>query len=224
MKNIILQYWEGELNNLVSLSSTAHQKYARTIGADYKLLSGPAFRKGLKPQMQKMAYLNEEFDEYDNVLMIDTDTFPVKGLNENVFDVEGYGLFTPWIQERGWKRFKAQHPLYASNEHPFFGGEFYKFPRYLRIKMRSLLNDGDITYCNNIVPMDEGLTHRLSSLANISTKGASIPENWCLSSYWPIDENTKIIHIRPKQDPERKLPRKPKIETYQKLKERGILE
>jgi len=45
--------------------------------------------------MQKLAILNEEFDSYDSVVMLDTDVFMRAGLTESIFDMPGIGVSGP---------------------------------------------------------------------------------------------------------------------------------
>ena len=84
MKKIILQHWIGELGELEKLSSKNIESYAKYCDADYRLLRG-TFIPGLSPQSQKMHMLNKEFDEYDVVVMMDTDMFTRKGKRKNIW-------------------------------------------------------------------------------------------------------------------------------------------
>ena len=65
-KNIILQHWTGELNELCKLSSKNISSYAAIIGADYKLLRGNLFRENLSTPCQKVYMLDAVFDDYDS--------------------------------------------------------------------------------------------------------------------------------------------------------------
>lgn len=94
MKNIIYQYWQGDLKPGVVYSSELIKKYAESIGAEYrfdhnktiagKLCSVPIYYEPANP------LVDASFDDYDNVALIDIDVFPVENLKENLFDqIEG---------------------------------------------------------------------------------------------------------------------------------------
>ena len=90
MKNIIYQYWKGDLKPGVVYSTELIKEYAERIGADYrfdhnktiagKVCSIPIYYEPANP------LVDPYFDEYDNVALIDIDVFPVENLNENLFD------------------------------------------------------------------------------------------------------------------------------------------
>lgn len=91
MKNIIYQYWKGDLKPGVIASHKLMKKYAETIGAEYrfdhnieiasKTVNVPIYYEPANP------LVDNSFDEYDNVLLVDVDVFPVENLNENIFEV-----------------------------------------------------------------------------------------------------------------------------------------
>ena len=93
MRNIILQHFDGELRELDQLSISNIKDYAEMVGADYRLVKGKPFRKHLTAPCQKVYMLDKEWDEYDNVLMLDIDMFAVKGMQINVFNEKGIGLY-----------------------------------------------------------------------------------------------------------------------------------
>jgi len=90
MKNIIYQYWKGDLKPGVVYSTELIKKYAESIGAEYrfdhnktiagKICSVPIYYEPANP------LVDPYFDDYDNVALIDIDVFPVENLNENLFD------------------------------------------------------------------------------------------------------------------------------------------
>ena len=90
MKNIIYQYWKGDLKPGVVYSTELIKKYAEKIGAEYrfdhnktiagKVCSIPIYYEPANP------LVDPYFDDYDNVALIDIDVFPVENLNENLFD------------------------------------------------------------------------------------------------------------------------------------------
>ena len=91
MKNLIYQYWDGS----IPVGSYAGQEnmkaYAKSIGADYRFDDN---QKYFGNRYGKISFAfgcfrpihDEEFHQYDNVLVLDTDIFAVDGLKENVFE------------------------------------------------------------------------------------------------------------------------------------------
>ena len=84
MKNIILQHWDGELNELTKASVENIKSYAEQIDADYQMITGKPFRKHLTPPCQKVWCIAKQYEKYDQVLMLDPDVFIVKGLDKNI--------------------------------------------------------------------------------------------------------------------------------------------
>jgi hypothetical protein len=78
-KNIIMQHYEGATIPEEILASVENIKtYASKCDAEYKLLTGYPFSKRLNFICQKLAVLNEEYDEYDNIVIVDTDMYERK--------------------------------------------------------------------------------------------------------------------------------------------------
>ena len=121
MKNIILQHWTGDMNELTERSVDNISKYAEKVGAEHRLLRGNVFRDFLSPPCQKIYMLDEEFDEYDDVVMLDPDMFTRKGMEHNIFDksITGIGKVTE-IQERLVKSMVRQHPRLADARYPYW--------------------------------------------------------------------------------------------------------
>jgi len=124
MKNIIYQYWKGDLKPGVVYSTELVKKYAESIGAEYrfdhnKIIAGkispvPVYYESANP------LIDPYFDDYDNIAMMDIDIFPVDNLKENIFDQldgEDAGICT-------------------EPDQPYF---------------RSIMNVSDITYDNDIL-------------------------------------------------------------------------
>ena len=91
--NIILQHFDGKLRPLDELSMANMQEYAKLVGADYELVTGRPFRRHLTGACQKVYMLDEKYDAYDQVLMVDIDMFAPNGMTENIFDLQGVGLY-----------------------------------------------------------------------------------------------------------------------------------
>ena len=105
MKNLIYQYWDGNVKESVRAGSEAMREYSVRIGADYVFEDNPRYIKdrrfgnysphygAFKPVFEK------PFRDYDNVLFADTDVFPKKSLVENIFEVPDPGYHIAIAQE-----------------------------------------------------------------------------------------------------------------------------
>ena len=221
MKNIILQHWTGELSELELLSSANIKKYAQKVGADYRMLRGQVFRKELTPPCQKLYMLDEEFDNYDVVVMLDPDMFTRKGMEDNIFDEVGVGKTTE-IQEKLLKKLHMYHKHLANFNYPYWGGAIRRMDKDLRQKLRIHLNDEDWLPISKPYHFeDEGIMHRLMTLADIkNTK--TLERKWSHGSFEEGIEKAALIHIRTKIAPQG--PKRPKLVNYKDLIERGIIE
>ena len=91
MRNLIYQYWIGEIEPCAVHGTNAMAAYADRIGAEYIFEHNPKF---ISEMVTKWAshysalrpVFDESFHEYDNVLFADCDVFPVEGLTTNIFD------------------------------------------------------------------------------------------------------------------------------------------
>lgn len=220
--NIILQHWSGPKNPLVKYSEAAYREYAERIGAEYRMVEGDAFSTNpvFAPPCQKMCMLNEEFDEYDQVLMVDCDQLPVKGLTDNVFEEDGIGIFTDWIKTHAYARIQNTHRNYFWKEAPYFSGSFYKLNRDTRIKMRNAIGPEIEVFGQKY--HDEGIFHYLAGRVGITWEGTIMNPGWSQCSYYPVTKDTKMIHIRPKIEPRDNSPRRPKLDTYHLLELQGV--
>lgn len=222
MKNIILQHWSGPINELGELSSANISKYARSLNEEYKLLRGDLFRPNLKtpwPPLQKLYMLDEIFDEYDIVVMMDMDMFTRKGMNENIFtDLEGAGRHTV-VQQRLVNRISSK---WGDPKCSYWGGSVYRLTRELRQKLRMHIKEDEIVYfCSRPSHGDEGMMHRLASLAQI--KNHYFPDDrWGRSSFERNVGNAATIHVRSNIAPAG--PKRSKIENYRNLVERGLID
>jgi len=222
MKNIILQHWTGELGELEKLSKASIEAYAEECGADYRLLRGSVFDKSLSSQSQKLAMLTEEFDEYDIVVMMDTDMFRRKGATKNIFtDETGVGRHYG-IQPTLVKNLQRRFPFLGDPAYAYWGGSIYRLSREMRQKLRKHYNISEAIQFNNNYN-DEGVMHRLAVLAGVKndSKYYLDRQQWNHSSFDEGVEQAEIIHIRPKV--KQGGPKRPKIENYRSLVERGII-
>ena len=220
MKNIILQHWTGTLGPLELASKKNMEKYAEHCGADYQLIEGNQFRSWLSPPCQKLIMLDERFDKYEDVLMVDLDMFVVKNVKDNVFDVPGIGLNSK-VQKHVFKSMclgKKQRSVVNKNG-PFWGGAFWKFTNAQRKQLRKFIVDDEMKlFTKNF--LDEGIVHILASRAGLEQK--DVPEEWCWGNCFPGYEKAKMIHIRHKFKFEG--PKVPKFEVFKQLQQEGIFE
>ena len=222
MKNIILQHWTGEMNELGTASSANISKYAEKLGADYKLLRGDVFQPGLSPPMQKLHMLNEAFDEYDIVVMLDIDMFVRKGMDENVFDLKGVGMFSD-CQQRIFRGLCRKQPRLTNPNYPYWGGAIYVLARDLRQTLRAHIDINELkAFSGKGNFEDEGSMHRLATLAKLPKQQLPNDRKWCHGSFEAGIEKSALIHIRTKIAPGG--PKKAKIVNYKGLVERGLIE
>ena len=220
MKKIILQHWTGPLRELENLSVTNIKEYAEFCGADYKLLRGAVFNPGLSTQSQKMHMLSEEFDDYDVVVMMDTDMFVRKGCTANIFtDETGIGRHYN-IQETLVVKLANQFPLLCDSTFPYWGGSCYRLEKDIRQEFRKHLHINEMVQFNGTYN-DEGIMHRCAVLAGYTEKRYFDRAQWNYSSFDENVDKANIIHIRPKI--KQGGPKAPKIENYKRLVERGII-
>jgi hypothetical protein len=221
MKTIIFQHYTGVLSEIAKLSINNMKKYATRIGSEYKFLEGNVYHPGMSPPCQKMHMLSPLWDEYDYTLMVDTDMFAVKGLTENIFtDVNGVGLMA-YGQKLVFRRCSKKFPDLTCAKYPYFGGAVWRLSRDQRMELREHINLRElIRFSKNFE--DEGMIHRLMTLASV--RYSPIPQRWCYCSYLPNPDSAAFIHIRNKIKNDPKSPRRTKLENYEVLKEKGILE
>lgn len=225
MKNIILQHFDGKLRELDKLSILNISAYADFVGAEYKLIVGKPFREYLTAPCQKVHMINEEFDSYDEVLMLDIDMFVPKNMKINVFKEQGVGMHNT-VQEKLHIQLVKTYGTLGSMDAPYWGGAIYKMSRELRQKLRAALNDSNDKWMLKFNKLyhfeDEGIMHVLANKAGISAKDTYINPKWCQCSFLPHPEKAGFIHVRTKITPTG--PKREKMENYKVLVEAGIIE
>ncbi len=219
MKAIILQHYTGTPGELEKRSMLNMELYAGRIGADYKFVQGDLFRPGYSAPCQKMYMLDPVWDDYDYVAMADIDMFAVKGLTENVFtDISGVGLFYK-TTEGVFENCRRMHPSLCDKRYAYWGGCLWRLSRELRQTLRQYINHDELkAFSGNFE--DEGMMHRLAVHAKLPPD--PFPQRWSYCSFLPEPEKAAIIHIRTKIKPEG--PKRTKLENYNALKERNILD
>ena len=114
MRNLIYQYWDGNILPGVTAGSECMKEYAARIGAEYLFELNPRFVTNLgsySPHYGSFKPIyTDSFHEYDNVLFTDTDVFPVDGLEENVFEnfTAEMGICTEPFQPEQRKKIPGQ--------------------------------------------------------------------------------------------------------------------
>lgn len=90
VKNLIYQYWDGNLVPGVRASAENISQYAKHIGVEHLFEENPRFVNNLgcySPHYGSFKPIfDESFHQYDNVLFLDADIFAVDGLKENIFE------------------------------------------------------------------------------------------------------------------------------------------
>lgn len=231
MKNIILQHFHpmrpkvieemqqrgGKLPFIVEKSVENIKKYAEKLGAEYRLLNGEPFQKGLRAQCQKCAAINEEYDDYDVVVVLDTDKFVTTTCTENVFEAKGIAPFDDVHKNRQLPDFIREFPRLGNPEYPLWSGAIYVMPRDFRQLMRAQINDAMRKIFEQISPrpyVDEGIFHVLCHKAKFKLD-KYLDEKWDYSSYLPNPEKANMIHIRHRP--------KSREENYMDLVKAGII-
>lgn len=222
MKNIILQHYTGELGELEELSVSNISEYAKQVGAEYRLLKGQLFNETLSTPSQKVYMLDDSFDEYDTVLMLDIDKFVRHGEEENVFDVPGIGLYED-VQKRLHATIARALPQYASLRFPYWGGAIYKMDLATRKHLRKGLNNLPFPpgKPNPYIYDDEGIMHCLATVTKFNSEYNYLPRKWCYCSYLPEPDTAGFIHIRTKITPTG--PKRTKMQNLESLVKRGYI-
>lgn len=225
MKNLIMQHFDGELRPLDELSIANIKEYAKMVGAEYQLIRGKPFRKHLTSPCQKVHMIDEKWDDYDQVLMLDIDMFAPRNMTTDVFKESGVGLYAE-VQQRLHRNIVNMYPLISGSSSPYWGGAIYKMTKSLRKTLREQLGS-DESWMNNYNKAyhfeDEGIFHTLAYKSNLqmNRKDAYMDRKWCQCSFLPNPENAGFIHIRTKVTPQG--PKREKIENYKALVEKGII-
>ncbi len=220
VRNIILQHWSGPMDALCFFSSENITAYAKEVGADYKQLRGDVFRPDMAPQCQKVHMLDECWDEYDTVVMLDMDMFVRKGMGKDIFhpDITGVGIHI--LMQWGLaKKLRYFYPHLGNRKYSFWGGAIYKLSREMRQRLRVHIREDEIAQFNDSF-WDEGIMHRLAVLAKV--KKHYLDSRWSCSSFGDI-EDAYLIHIRPRRMIGTEKAAYPKIRTYEQLVERGLI-
>jgi hypothetical protein len=149
MDNIILQHFDGKLPDWAKVAKKTVERYALEIGVDYEHVVGTPCGKEQGPYTQKMHMLNEKYDDYDQVLMLDMDVAATKTY-ENIFDIPQIGV----LHDRAMKSASnvknrwENNKLYKQGHHVFFGSVI-KLTKDMRKELRKFINWSYFNECIN---------------------------------------------------------------------------
>jgi hypothetical protein len=227
VKNIILQHWQGPMNELVEKSTESMKAYAESIGADYEFIRGvvfmPRIAHKLDPPCQKLIYLDEKYDDYDYVVMVDADMFVRADCTANIFtDDTGIGRHTA-IQTALRQNLVGLYPDLGSIDAPYWGGSVFRLSRDLRQTLRGALTE-DIVMAFARRYHDEGVMHALANKVGMKHTDENVylqGQLWNYSSFEPDVHFANFIHIRTKITSQG--PKREKIENYRDLVKRGLI-
>jgi len=197
--------------------------YADMINADYKLVLGKPFRENLTNACQKVHMIHEEFDEWDNVLMLDIDMFRPEAMTLNIFDQPGIGLYAD-VQQNLHRRLIQWYPMLGSMDAPYWGGAIYKMDRLTRQTLRKQLGGNEGWMQNFNKPYnyeDEGIMHVLAMRSGMKFKEPYLDRKWCQCSFLPNPEKAGFIHVRTKITPQG--PKREKILNWKELVDKKII-
>jgi len=181
-------------------------------------VEGQVFREHLTPPCQKVHILDEKWDEYDDVLMLDIDMFVTRNLRLNVFKEEGVGLFAD--VQKGLKNRLVKHGRIESKS-AYFGGAIYKLTKQQRQSLRDGIPEDDSwmdPYNKSYQFEDEGIISEL--FHRTDTQWSNLDQKWCQDSYIP-EHKAGMIHVRTKIKPEG--PKREKIDNFYDLQMRGVI-
>jgi lipopolysaccharide biosynthesis glycosyltransferase len=118
MKNLIYQFWSGDVPYYAKASAKKIKEYSDYIGADHKVYLNDDFVKSENSHYHNCfrPILDTSFHEYDSVLFLDMDIFPVENIKENIFetDVRGIGMVEEWHQPE--LRYGGNGPICGRND------------------------------------------------------------------------------------------------------------
>ena len=126
MKNLIYQYYDGKDLSGTRASVKSMKDYAKKIGAEHLFEQDPKWLIKQNRNLGKFTphygqfkvVYDEYFEQYDNILFLDTDIFAVDGLVENIFDtpVKHIGLCEEKLQPDMRKKYTVGRINSVSDE------------------------------------------------------------------------------------------------------------
>lgn len=122
MKNLIYQFWEGDITPGNQAGADLMYEYAQSIGVEYQFELNPTWPKDARLQRSNIAgkfkphygafkpIFDTLYDQYDNILFCDTDIIPIG--KENIFNEFDKVPSDLWIAEEHMG--PSQRSLYKS--------------------------------------------------------------------------------------------------------------
>lgn len=94
MKNLIYQYWDGNIRPSVRAGVDNMKAYAEKVGAEYLFEENPNWIKSLGMNFGNYSahygafkpLWNKKYRDYDNIIFCDTDVFSVDSCTDNIFE------------------------------------------------------------------------------------------------------------------------------------------
>ena len=138
-RNLIIQHWNGSLPEWARLATETIRRYANACEADYELVTGYPMGKERGVLAQKLIFLDEKYDKYDQVLLLDTDMVATNRF-DNCFNVKGIGrLHQKGMDTQNGSRNGRKWGYYWRKGSPMFFGNYIKLNREQRQTIRPYL-------------------------------------------------------------------------------------
>lgn len=185
-RNLIIQHWEGPMDDALKECQQSVIDYAKRIGVEYIHVPGKPFSEELGYTAQKMHVLDEKWDEYDRVLMLDMDIW-IKPDAFNCFEHPGnmiwdVGRPVTWSK---WGR-EGDH---CKRDAPYPMGPYYMLSREERQMLRQHINMPLFIERCNVHPGDEVIMHHLMWKAEWIP--VDLPEHYCDAA----ERSTDFFHF-----------------------------
>ncbi len=196
--NLILQHWHGPATDFERASWESIRLYAKRIGAKHEVIRGAPMGLMAHPPMHKLYMLLEEWDNYETVVMLDSDIFASPAQTDSVFNVQGVGVTGPLQHElRTLLRRRLPYLFANCGDGDYYGGAIYKLRLHERKNMRKHINRNILQLFDNArYYRDEGAMHFLASKAKMAGKALPGGETWACSSFDKNVRKAKLVHVR----------------------------
>ena len=184
--NLLIQHWEGPFYPGLQECQDSVKAYAERIGVEYKFVTGRPFCEELNLTCQKMHILDEMYDDYDRVLMLDMDIW-IKPDAFNCFEHPGNMMWFTGsdIKWHKWDRM-GDH---CKRDAPYPMGPYYMLTSEERKLLREHINMPlFIERCNNH-PGDEIIMHHLMWKAGWTP--VHLPSHYCDAT----ERSTDFFHF-----------------------------
>lgn len=182
MKNLIYQYWNGNVRPSARYGSDCMREYAHRIGAVYKFDVNSNFPSENLGRVHKFygcfkPVFDDSFLDYDNVLFVDTDVFPVEGLSESIFEAVDADLAM------------ATEPLQP----------LYRYDNTLRNQCNQLTEEAWANIVTNKwgckLPIDQFNRYKVYNSGVVLYSRAGLKK--CREQFIPFKEYVKVVEASP---------------------------